>query len=62
MSYPFHDPYSDEQNRGELISKIQVYEFEHITKTGGMCVIMMSLSQLGFIESKVQCNTTVREK
>ena len=30
---------------GEHLSNILVYEFEHITKQGGMCVIMVSFSQ-----------------
>jgi len=34
MSYPFYDLYSYEPNKGELLSKILVYEFEHITKNG----------------------------
>jgi hypothetical protein len=33
MSYPFYDLYSYEPNKGELLSKILIYEFEHITKT-----------------------------
>ena len=39
----------------ERVSNVLVYEFEHITKKGGMCVIKVSLSQgLGwFHESKV---------
>jgi len=39
MSYPFYDLYSYEQNKGELLSKILVYEFEHITKKGRTCVL-----------------------
>jgi hypothetical protein len=31
MSNPFHDLYSHELNKGELLSKFLVYEFEHIT-------------------------------
>ena len=31
MSYPFYDLYSYELNKGDLQSKILVYEFEHIT-------------------------------
>jgi len=30
---------------GEHVSNILVYEFEHITKEGGMCVIKVSFSQ-----------------
>jgi len=30
---------------GERLSIILVYEFEHITKTGGMCVLKVSFSQ-----------------
>jgi len=54
MSYLFYDLYSHEPNNGELLSKILVYEFEHITKKGRMCVIMISFSQLGIIGLKVQ--------
>ena len=39
MSYPFYDLYSYEQNKGELLSKILVYEFEHITKKGRTGVV-----------------------
>jgi hypothetical protein len=39
MSYPFYDVYSYEQNKGELRSKIPVYEFEHITKKGSTRVV-----------------------
>ena len=49
MSNPFYDLYCHEPNKGELLSKILLYEFEHITKKGGMCVTMVSLSQLGFM-------------
>jgi len=62
VSYPFNDLYSHEPNRGELLSMIVVYEFEHITKTGRICVFMISFSQPGFLGSKVQWNTTVRDK
>jgi hypothetical protein len=33
---------------GEHQTKILVYGFEHITKKGGMCVIEISLCQLGW--------------
>jgi hypothetical protein len=39
MAYPFYDLYSYEQNKGELLSKILVYEFEHKTKKGRTCVL-----------------------
>jgi hypothetical protein len=39
MSYPFDDLYSYEQNKGECLSTIIVYAFEHITKKGRMCVL-----------------------
>ena len=39
MSYPFYDLYSYEENTGELLFKILVYEFKHITKTGRTCVL-----------------------
>jgi len=54
MSYPFYDLYSYELNKGELLSKILVYEVEHTTKNGGKCVIMISFSQPGFMRSKVE--------
>jgi len=45
---------------GEHLSNILVYEFEHITKKGGMCVIEVSFSQGPgwFHGSKVYSNTT----
>ena|SRR5882757_2259297 len=52
MSYPFYDLYSHEPNTGELLSKIVVYEFEHITKKGRMCVIIISFF------SRVSCDQT----
>jgi len=52
MSYPFYDLYSYEQNKDELPSKTLVYEFEYATKKGRMGVII-SLSQPGFMRSKV---------
>jgi len=39
MWYPFYDLYSHEPNKGELLSKILVYEFEHITKKDTTCVL-----------------------
>jgi hypothetical protein len=39
MSYPFCDLSSYEPNKGELISKIKVYEFEHIIKKDTMSVL-----------------------
>jgi len=39
MSYPFYDLYHHEPNKGELLSTILVYEFEHITKKGRTCVL-----------------------
>jgi len=52
MSNPFYDLYSHEPNKGELLSKFLVYEFEHITKKGRMCVIMISFSQPGFMDQR----------
>ena len=54
MLNPFYDLYSHEPNKGELLSNIQLYEFKYIIKTGGMCVTMISFSQLGSMGSKVQ--------
>jgi len=53
MSNPLFELYCDEPNNGELLSQILVYEFEHITQIGGMCVTIISFSQPGFIGSKV---------
>ena len=53
MSHPFT---SHEPNKGELLSKFVVYEFEHITKTGRMCVIMIAFSQPGFMDQR--CSET----
>jgi len=45
--------------KDEHLSNILVYEFEHITKKDGMCVIKVSFSQRGwFQKSKVKWNTT----
>jgi hypothetical protein len=54
MSYPFYDLYSYELNEGELLSKILLYELEHITKKGGKCVTMICSSQPGFMGSKAK--------
>jgi len=62
MLYPLYNLYNHEQNKGELLSKNLVYEFEHITKKGRICVIMISFLQGGFMGSKVQWNTTVHDK
>ena len=39
MSYSCNDLYSYEPNKRELLSKMLVYEFEHITKKGRMGVL-----------------------
>jgi len=62
MSYPFYDLYNHVPETGELLSKILANKFEHITKKGGMYVIIVSFSQPGFMGSKVQWNTTVPDK
>jgi len=54
MPYPFYDLFSHELNKGELLSKILLYELEHITKKGGKYVIMISFSQPGFMGSKAK--------
>jgi len=54
MSYSFYDLYSHDLNKGELLSKILLYELEYITKKGGKCVIMTSFSQPDFMGSKVK--------
>jgi len=44
-----------EAYEGEHVSYIVVYGFQHITKKGGMCVIKVSFSQLGWFHgSKVE--------
>ena len=58
MSNPFYDLSCHKPNKGELLSKILRYEFEHITKKGGMRVTMIAFSQPGFMGSTVQCNTS----
>jgi len=56
MFNPFYDPYSHEQNKGELVSKFLEYEFENITKKGRMCVTMIPFSQPGFMDQR--CSET----
>jgi len=51
MAFTCHEP-----NRGELLSKFLIYEFEHITKKGRMCVIMISFSQPGVMDQR--CSET----
>jgi hypothetical protein len=48
MSNPFYDLYSHGHNTGELLCKFLVDKFEHITKNGRMCVLMMTFSLPGF--------------
>jgi hypothetical protein len=55
MWNPFYDLYSHESNKGELLSKFLVYEFEHITKNGWMGVIIISfLSRVSWIQGAVK--------
>jgi hypothetical protein len=56
MSNPFYDLYHHEPNKGELLSKFLVYEFEHITKKRRMCVVMFFFSQPGFMDQR--CSET----
>jgi hypothetical protein len=56
MSNPFYDHYRHEPNKGEFVSKFLVYEFEHITKKGRMCVTMISFSLPGFMDQR--CSET----
>jgi hypothetical protein len=56
MSNPFYDLHCHEPNKGELLSEFLVYEFEHITKKGRMCVIMISFSQPGSMDQR-SCET-----
>jgi len=62
MSYPISALYSHAPNKGEFLSKIPVYAFEHITKKDRMCVIMISFSQPGFLATNVQCSTTLHDE
>jgi hypothetical protein len=62
MSCPLNELYSHEPNKGELVSKMLVYEVKHITRKGRMCVLMIAVSQPGCMEAKVQCNTPVHDK
>jgi hypothetical protein len=44
-----------EGDEGKHLSNILIYEFEHITKKGGMCEIKVSISQPGWFHgSKVE--------
>jgi len=52
MSNPFYDLHCHKPNKGELLSKFLLYEFEHITKKGGMCVTMITFSQPGFMDQR----------
>jgi len=54
LSYPFYDLYSHELKKGELLSKILLYELEHITKKGWKCISMFSSSELGFLGSRAK--------
>jgi len=54
MPYPFYDFYSHELNKGELLSKILLYELEHMIKKGWKCVSMICFSQPGFMGSKAK--------
>ena len=54
MSNPFYALYCHEMNKGELLSKILLYEFEHVTKKGWICVTTISFSQPGVMRSKMQ--------
>jgi len=58
MWNPFYDIYCHEPNKGELLSKIRLYEFEHIMKKGGMRVTMISFSLRGFIDQT--CSETAQ--
>jgi hypothetical protein len=62
MVNPFYDLHCCKPNTGELSSRMLVSEFDHITMTGAMCVIMISPSPSGFMGSKVQQNTIVGER
>jgi hypothetical protein len=56
ISNHFYDLYCHKPNKGELLSKFLLDEFEHITKKGGMCVTMISFSQPGFMDQR--CSET----
>jgi hypothetical protein len=52
MSNPFYDLCCHRPNKGELLSKILLYEFENITKKGKMFVTMISFSQPGIMDQR----------
>jgi len=54
MLNPFYDFYCHEPNTGELVSRMLVFEYEYITRTGAIFVIMISLSLPGSMGSKMQ--------
>jgi hypothetical protein len=56
MLNPFYDLYSHEPKKGELLSKILLYEFEHITMQGRMYVITIPFSQPGYMNQR-SCET-----
>ena len=45
-------------DEGKHLSNILVYEFEHITKNGGMCVIKVSFSQAQVGIMNQRCSET----
>jgi len=55
MTFTSHEP-----NKGELLSKFLVYEFEHTTKKGRVYVIMISFSQPDFMDQR--CSETPQFK
>ena len=56
MSNSLYDIYSHEPNNGELLSKFLVSEFEHGTKKGRMCVIVICFSRSGLMDQR--CSET----
>jgi len=54
MSYSIYNLYSHKLNKGEILCKIRLYKLEHITKKGRKCVMMITFSKPGFMESKVK--------
>jgi hypothetical protein len=49
-SFPFQDVHSDEQKTGKDPFMILQYQFVHITIHGRMCVILISLFHLDFLD------------
>jgi hypothetical protein len=60
MLNPFYDLYSHEPDKGELLFKFLVYQFEHIPKQCRMSVSMISFSHPGFMDQRCSETPQVR--